>query len=43
MRERIHELSEKVKSISNKPGVYLMKNVQSKIIYIGKARHLKKE
>ncbi len=42
MQEKTNELLDKVKSISNKPGVYLMKNVQGKIIYIGKARHLKK-
>jgi len=42
MQEEKQKLSDKVKSISNKPGVYIMKNILGKIIYIGKARQLKK-
>ena len=29
-------------SLSNNPGVYLFKNKEDKIIYVGKAKNLKK-
>jgi len=35
-------LAEKIGSLPNNPGVYLMKNASGKIIYVGKARELKK-
>lgn len=35
-------LAEKIGSLPNKPGIYLMKNASGKIIYVGKARELKK-
>jgi excinuclease ABC subunit C len=35
-------LKEKVRNTSGKPGVYMMKNANKKIIYIGKAGNLKK-
>lgn len=31
-----------INTISNKPGVYLMKNQEGKVIYVGKAKQLKK-
>ncbi|HAE62293.1 MAG TPA: excinuclease ABC subunit C [Eubacteriaceae bacterium] len=34
-------LNEKLKDLPNKPGVYLMKNVDNQIIYVGKAKNLK--
>ena len=34
-------LEEKLKNLPDKPGVYIMKNVQGQIIYIGKAINLK--
>lgn len=34
-------LEEKLKTLPNNPGVYLMKNAQGKIIYVGKAKILK--
>ena len=41
--ETIQEaLTEKIGSLPNSPGVYLMKNASGKIIYVGKARDLKK-
>lgn len=36
------EFSTKLKNISDSPGVYLFKNIEGKIIYIGKAKSLKK-
>ncbi|MCD6162222.1 MAG: excinuclease ABC subunit UvrC [candidate division Zixibacteria bacterium] len=36
------EFSTKLKNISDSPGVYLFKNAEGKIIYIGKAKSLKK-
>ncbi|MEW9052790.1 MAG: GIY-YIG nuclease family protein, partial [Neobacillus sp.] len=35
-------LKEKVKKLPSTPGVYLMKDSQSRIIYIGKAKNLKR-
>ncbi len=35
------ELSEKLSTLPDRPGVYLMKDVQGKIIYVGKAINLK--
>ena len=34
-------LQEKIKTLPDAPGVYLMKDVRGKIIYVGKARVLK--
>ena len=36
------DLIGRLKSISNSPGVYLMKNIEGDIIYVGKAKNLKK-
>lgn len=36
------KLAEKIESLPDKPGVYLMKNKEGEIIYIGKAASLKK-
>lgn len=38
---KLDELRDKANSLVEKPGVYLMKNSQNKIIYIGKAKRLK--
>ena len=35
-------LKEKVKNLSSSPGVYLMKDVHDGIIYVGKAKNLKR-
>ena len=35
-------LEEKLKTLPENPGVYLMKNSQEKIIYIGKAKFFEK-
>jgi len=34
-------LEEKLKNLSNRPGVYLMKNARGRVIYVGKAKSLK--
>ncbi len=34
-------INEKLKDLPNKPGVYLMKNSENQIIYVGKAKNLK--
>lgn len=36
------KLSDKLPSVSSGPGVYLMKDTNGKVIYVGKAAHLKK-
>ena len=35
-------ISEKLKTLPDDPGVYLMKNKLDQIIYVGKAKNLKK-
>ena len=34
-------LRDKLCHVSSSPGVYLMKDQQGRVIYVGKARHLK--
>lgn len=41
MNEKLHILREKAMKLPQTPGVYIMKNKQGKIIYIGKAKKLK--
>ena len=41
MNFRLPVLREKTKKLTTAPGVYLMKNQRSEIIYIGKAKNLK--
>lgn len=41
MNEKLHSLREKSMKLPMTPGVYIMKNKQGKIIYIGKAKKLK--
>ncbi len=41
MNEKLHILREKAMKLPMTPGVYIMKNSQGKIIYIGKAKKLK--
>lgn len=41
MRDHIIRMKEIAKSLPEAPGVYLMKNAQEKIIYIGKAKSLR--
>ncbi len=41
MNEKLHILREKAMKLPMTPGVYIMKNKQGKIIYIGKAKKLK--
>ena len=36
------DLLAKIKSISGSPGVYIMKNINGEVIYVGKAKNLKK-
>lgn len=38
----MEHLSEKLSGISTEPGVYLMKNRDNRVIYVGKAKNLKK-
>lgn len=40
--EKIEWLSNKARNLTDLPGVYLMKNKQNEIIYVGKAKNLKK-
>lgn len=42
MNERLPYLREKTSKLTSSPGVYIMKNVRGDIIYIGKAKNLKK-
>ncbi|MDE0224684.1 MAG: GIY-YIG nuclease family protein, partial [Gammaproteobacteria bacterium] len=35
------EIEKKLKSLPGKPGVYLMKDARSRIIYVGKTRALR--
>ena len=42
MNDKINKLSKKAKELPNKPGVYLFKDTNRQIIYIGKALSLKK-
>ena len=42
MNEYLERLREKTRRLTDAPGVYLMKNKDGKIIYIGKAKNLKK-
>lgn len=39
--ERVERLKTKVADFPQTPGVYIMKNVQSKVIYVGKAKRLR--
>ena len=41
MNPRLPYLREKTSKLTSSPGVYLMKNKESAIIYIGKAKNLK--
>lgn len=41
MNKNLDKLSEKARALTHRPGVYLMKNKNNEIIYIGKAKHLK--
>lgn len=40
--DRINRLKEFVKTIPLDPGIYLMKNINDEIIYVGKAKSLRK-
>lgn len=42
MNERLPFLQQKTSKLTISPGVYLMKNKNNDIIYIGKAKNLKK-
>lgn len=41
MNQKLEELKDKVKEFPTQSGVYLMKNQQEKIIYVGKAKNLR--
>lgn len=41
MMDKLEQLSEKARDLTSLPGVYIMKNKESEIIYIGKAKNLK--
>ena len=40
-QDRLERLLEKANSLPLCPGVYVMKNAQGKVIYVGKSRKLK--
>lgn len=42
MKESVSTVSEKIKTLPEAPGVYLMKDMIGKIIYVGKAKNLRK-
>ncbi|MDR2832707.1 MAG: GIY-YIG nuclease family protein, partial [Streptococcaceae bacterium] len=42
MNSKLNELKEKSKHLPETPGVYLMKNNQGEVIYVGKAKNLKR-
>ncbi|MHA1355836.1 MAG: GIY-YIG nuclease family protein, partial [Candidatus Heimdallarchaeota archaeon] len=42
MDSTLNELTLKVKASPDKPGVYLFKNVNDEVIYVGKAKSLRK-
>ena len=42
MNERLPYLQDKTHKLTTSPGVYLMKDKTEKIIYVGKAKNLKK-
>ena len=39
--ERMERLQEKARQLTDKPGVYLMKDNMGEVIYVGKAKRLK--
>ena len=41
MSERFDELKSRVLALPYEPGVYIMKNRQGEVIYVGKAKALK--
>ncbi len=41
-KKMTYDLNSRLKSLSNSPGVYLMKNMEGDVIYVGKAKNLKK-
>ena len=41
MEDRIQKLSEKAKALPKAPGVYLMKDAQGRVIYVGKSASLR--
>ena len=42
MKAKVTHVRDTIKSFPNDPGVYIMKNIQGKIIYVGKAKNIKK-
>ena len=41
MSERLDRLKIRLKEMPDRPGVYLHKNAEGEVIYVGKARNLK--
>ena len=41
MADRIEKLKQRVKELPDRPGVYLHKNAEEEVIYVGKARNLR--